>query len=81
MHDTDSILRDLLFTPPFPEPSYVVLDGNLEVRHKITGPCCGKTEDECKKKQDLLPFQSTLSKLVREVLDSTTDEVTYDNDE
>jgi len=50
MHDTDSILRDLLFTPPFPEPSYVILDGDLKVRHKFTGPCCGLKNGTCKRK-------------------------------
>jgi len=43
MDDTDSILRDLLFTPPFGHPSYVVFDGDLKVRHKFIGPCCGKS--------------------------------------
>jgi len=41
MDDTDFILRDLFFTTPFGHPSYVVLDGNLQVRHKFIGPCCG----------------------------------------
>lgn len=37
----DSALRDDFFTAPFGHPSYVILDGNLKVRHKIIGPCCG----------------------------------------
>jgi len=40
--DLDFEIRDLYFTPPFGHPSYVVLDGNLNVRHKFVGPCCGK---------------------------------------
>ncbi|CAB9511004.1 expressed unknown protein [Seminavis robusta] len=39
--DQDSALRDDFFTAPFPHPSYVILDGDLKVRHKIVGPCCG----------------------------------------
>lgn len=31
----------LSFTTPFGHPSYVVLDGDLRVRHKFIGPCCG----------------------------------------
>eukprot|EP00579_Thalassiosira_antarctica_P010657 CAMPEP_0201910854 /NCGR_PEP_ID=MMETSP0903-20130614/2060_1 /ASSEMBLY_ACC=CAM_ASM_000552 /TAXON_ID=420261 /ORGANISM="Thalassiosira antarctica, Strain CCMP982" /LENGTH=1038 /DNA_ID=CAMNT_0048445531 /DNA_START=117 /DNA_END=3233 /DNA_ORIENTATION=- len=34
-------LRDHFFTPPFPHPSYIVLDENLEVTYKSVGPCCG----------------------------------------
>lgn len=34
-------LRDDLFTTPFGHPSYVILDGNLQIRHKFIGPCCG----------------------------------------
>jgi len=34
-------LRDALFTPPYPHPSYIVLDENLEVKFKSVGPCCG----------------------------------------
>jgi len=40
--DPNYVIRDLYFTPPFAHPSYVVLDGDLKVRHKFTGPCCGK---------------------------------------
>mmetsp|Transcript_21670 Transcript_21670/g.43482 ORF Transcript_21670/g.43482 Transcript_21670/m.43482 type:complete len:1080 (+) Transcript_21670:120-3359(+) len=36
-------LRDDYFTTPFGHPSYVVLDGDLRVRHKFVGPCCGKS--------------------------------------
>jgi len=34
-------IRDDFFTTPFGHPSYVVLDGELNVRHKFIGPCCG----------------------------------------
>mmetsp|Transcript_20971 Transcript_20971/g.45468 ORF Transcript_20971/g.45468 Transcript_20971/m.45468 type:complete len:1024 (-) Transcript_20971:39-3110(-) len=34
-------LRDHFFTPPYPHPSYIVLDENLEVTFKSVGPCCG----------------------------------------
>lgn len=34
-------LRDHFFTPPYPHPSYIILDENLEVTYKSVGPCCG----------------------------------------
>ena len=39
--DQDYALRDDFFTTPFGHPSYVILDGDLRVRHKFVGPCCG----------------------------------------
>jgi CCN3 Nov like TSP1 domain len=39
--EQDFALRDDFFTAPFGHPSYVILDGDLKVRHKIVGPCCG----------------------------------------
>jgi len=39
--DSSYALRDQLFTSPFGHPAYVVLDGNLEIKHKFIGPCCG----------------------------------------
>jgi hypothetical protein len=39
--DNSYALRDQLFTSPFGHPAYVVLDGNLEIKHKFIGPCCG----------------------------------------
>jgi DNA-binding beta-propeller fold protein YncE len=39
--DQDYELRDDFFTTPFGHPSYVILDGDLIVRHKFVGPCCG----------------------------------------
>jgi len=39
--DSSYSLRDQFFTSPFGHPAYVVLDGNLEIRHKFIGPCCG----------------------------------------
>ncbi|GMH84930.1 hypothetical protein TrST_g12806 [Triparma strigata] len=39
--DSDYIIRDSLFTSPFPHPSYVILDSKLTVREKFVGPCCG----------------------------------------
>jgi len=39
--DVDYELRDDYFTAPFGHPSYVILDGDLRVRHKFVGPCCG----------------------------------------
>ena len=41
VYDVQYELRDDFFTTPFGHPSYVVLDGNLRVRHKFIGPCCG----------------------------------------
>mmetsp|Transcript_10373 Transcript_10373/g.11488 ORF Transcript_10373/g.11488 Transcript_10373/m.11488 type:complete len:1125 (-) Transcript_10373:173-3547(-) len=39
--DTSYKIRDELFTSPFGHPAYVILDGNLEIKHKFIGPCCG----------------------------------------
>ena len=39
--DNSYALRDQFFTSPFGHPAYVVLDGNLEIKHKFIGPCCG----------------------------------------
>ena len=39
--DTNYEIRDDLFTTPFGHPSYVVLDGDLRLKHKFIGPCCG----------------------------------------
>jgi len=39
--DSSYQLRDEFFTSPFGHPAYVVLDGNLRVKHKFIGPCCG----------------------------------------
>jgi len=39
--DQDYELRDDFFTTPFGHPSYVILDGDLTVRKKFIGPCCG----------------------------------------
>ena len=39
--DNSYSIRDQFFTSPFGHPAYVVLDGNLEIKHKFIGPCCG----------------------------------------
>jgi hypothetical protein len=39
--DDSNDIRDVFFTPPYPHPSYVILDENLEVTFKGVGPCCG----------------------------------------
>lgn len=39
--DEDYEMRDDWFTTPFGHPSYLILDGDLRVRHKFIGPCCG----------------------------------------
>jgi len=39
--DSDYVIRDALFTSPYPHPSYVILDWDLKLRHKFVGPCCG----------------------------------------
>ncbi len=41
VNDVNYEIRDDLFTTPFGHPSYVILDGNLNIRHKFIGPCCG----------------------------------------
>ena len=41
VNDLNYELRDALFTPPYGHPSYAVLDGDLKVRAKFVGPCCG----------------------------------------
>ena len=42
--DSSYALRDQFFTSPFGHPAYVILDGNLEIKHKFIGPCCGYEE-------------------------------------
>lgn len=39
--DNSLDIRDYFFTPPYPHPSYIILDENLEVTYKSVGPCCG----------------------------------------
>ncbi|EJK47143.1 hypothetical protein THAOC_34166 [Thalassiosira oceanica] len=39
--DVNYDVRDFFFTPPYPHPSYIILDENLEVTYKSVGPCCG----------------------------------------
>lgn len=39
--DINLDLRDYFFTPPYPHPSYIILDENLNVVYKNVGPCCG----------------------------------------
>jgi hypothetical protein len=41
VNDVNYEIRDDFFTTPFGHPAYVVLDGDLNVRHKFIGPCCG----------------------------------------
>jgi len=41
VNDINYEIRDDFFTSPFMHPSYVILDGDLRVRHKFIGPCCG----------------------------------------
>ena len=41
VNDVNYEIRDELFTAPFGHPAYVILDGDLNVRHKFIGPCCG----------------------------------------
>jgi len=69
IEDPDYIMRDLYFTPPFGHPSYVILDGDLQVRHKFIGPCCGKIKwSDCT--TDLAKtLDQTLTGHVKELLD------------
>ncbi len=39
--DNSFEIRDHYFNPPYPHPSYMILDENLEVTYKSVGPCCG----------------------------------------
>lgn len=41
INDAETQLRDALFLPPFPHPSYVIIDHNGIIREKFVGPCCG----------------------------------------
>jgi len=41
VEDSSLDLRDRFFTPPYPHPSYIILDENLKVTYKSVGPCCG----------------------------------------
>ena len=51
------------------------MDGNLEVRHKFVGPCCGLASlSECKK-VDTTYLRNELVKYVKEILDESPDSV------
>ena len=41
IEDSSYAVRDVLFTSPYPHPSYVIMDSSLKVRDKFVGPCCG----------------------------------------
>lgn len=47
--DSDYVLRDAFFTPPFPHPSYAIVGANGELLSKFVGPCCGYAN--CKQKE------------------------------
>jgi len=73
--DNDYVIRDLYFTAPFGHPSYVIMDGNLEVRHKFVGPCCGLTSwSECTV-DNTTYLRNELVKYVKEILDESPDSV------
>mmetsp|Transcript_18058 Transcript_18058/g.36018 ORF Transcript_18058/g.36018 Transcript_18058/m.36018 type:complete len:1288 (+) Transcript_18058:253-4116(+) len=64
-------MRDDFFTTPFGHPSYVVLDGELTVRHKFTGPCCGIEDYYSCSNDDALALDATISGYVDAILAET----------
>ena len=68
VYDDDSTLRDLLFTAPYPHPSYAILDWNRTVRHKFVGPCCGYTSWSSCALTELEQLNRTISGHVRALL-------------
>eukprot|EP00587_Corethron_hystrix_P001076 CAMPEP_0113313180 /NCGR_PEP_ID=MMETSP0010_2-20120614/9704_1 /TAXON_ID=216773 ORGANISM="Corethron hystrix, Strain 308" /NCGR_SAMPLE_ID=MMETSP0010_2 /ASSEMBLY_ACC=CAM_ASM_000155 /LENGTH=962 /DNA_ID=CAMNT_0000169135 /DNA_START=422 /DNA_END=3307 /DNA_ORIENTATION=- /assembly_acc=CAM_ASM_000155 len=66
--DADAVMRDLYFTPPFGHPSYVILDGDLEVRHKFIGPCCGRINWSDCTANKAKELDQTLTERVEEIL-------------
>lgn len=75
--DNSYALRDQLFTSPFGHPAYVVLDGNLEIKHKFIGPCCGYEQY-----RDCTPdIAKSLDTTLSEYLDAILNDETFVLDE
>jgi len=75
--DSSYVLRDQFFTSPFGHPAYVILDGNLEIKHKFIGPCCGYEEY-----QDCTPdIAKSLDTTLSEYLDIILNDDTFVLDE
>jgi len=73
--DTNYVIRDLYFTAPFGHPSYVILDGDLEVRHKYVGPCCGKQRWTDCSSDDTTVLKNDLVKYIGDILSESPDPV------
>ena len=72
IHDDDYAIRDLLFTAPYHHPSYAILDGSGEIRHKFVGPCCGVDSWNDCKKSHLLDLNETFAALLTPLLEEQT---------
>jgi len=72
IHDDDYAIRDLLFTAPYHHPSYAILDGSGEIRHKFVGPCCGVERWSDCKKSHLLDLNETFAALLTPLLEEQT---------
>ena len=66
--DDGYALRDAYFTPPYPHPSYVVIDHTGVVRHKFVGPCCGREDYFDCSDAEALTLDTTLSAHVEALL-------------
>ena len=68
INDSDYVLRDEFFTAPFPHPSYVLLDWEGRVRHKLVGPCCGyESYSDCPE-ETAATLDATLTDAVMELV-------------
>mmetsp|Transcript_19161 Transcript_19161/g.39660 ORF Transcript_19161/g.39660 Transcript_19161/m.39660 type:complete len:649 (+) Transcript_19161:206-2152(+) len=65
--DNSFELRDHFFTPPYPHPSYMILNENLEVTYKSVGPCCGYISYYDCTDDIALELESILTKNIYEV--------------
>jgi len=73
--DLNYEIRDDLFTTPFGHPSYVILDGNLEIKHKFIGPCCGFSGYYDCSADVAKELDTTLTNFINEMIDQTDLEV------
>jgi len=66
-------IRDDFFTTPFGHPSYVILDGDLKVRHKFIGPCCGFSSYSDCRADTAKSLVDTMSNYLDEILSEETE--------
>jgi hypothetical protein len=70
--DSSYALRDQFFTSPFGHPAYVILDGNLEIKHKFIGPCCGYEQYRDCTPDIAKSLDTTLSEYMDTILNDNT---------